>query len=227
MARKSPPKADGLKVFPPPPKGFDALTATKRTLARHGLPERPDAHTQPGLAALWERTARRYAAFEHTAAELAANDDPPLAPAAPFSLAPIESAGFELFSRAPITIFAGTWTVPNLTFRPGGFGPNEFRTFLGLGFLAIHVEMALDSAQNVTSLIRIHTGAVLSLPVRPGDTISAILCLQTNSAGTGTYYLANETTSRTVNLTLDTGFPPAVKINAGVSRDLSMGPAPL
>ncbi len=227
MAKGSRPKTDGLKVFSPPSVGFDALTATKRTLARHGLPERPDPRTQPGLAALWERTARRYRGFEHLAAELVADEHPPLATAAAFALAPIESAGFELFSRAPITVFAGTWTVPNLTFRAGGIGPNKFRTFFGLGFLDVHVEMTVDSAQNVTSLIRIHTGAQLALPVRPGDAISAILCLQTNSAGTGTYYLANETTSRTVNLTLDTGFPPAVKINAGVSRDLSMGPRPL
>src|SRR4051812_24552602 len=70
MARGSRPKTDGLKVFPPPPKGFDALTATKRTLDRHGLPERPDARTQPGLSALWERIARRYGGFEHLAAEL-------------------------------------------------------------------------------------------------------------------------------------------------------------
>jgi hypothetical protein len=207
--------------------GFDALTATKRTLARHGLPERPDPRTQPGLAALWERTARRYRGFEHIAADLVPVDHPPLATAAAFALAPIESAGFELFSRAPITVFSGTWTVPNLTFRSGGIGPNEFRTFFGLGFLDVHVEMTVDSAQNVTSLIRIHTGAQLALSVRPGDAISAILCLQTNSAGTATYYLANETTSRTVNLTLDTGFPPAVRINAGVSRDLAMGPSPL
>jgi hypothetical protein len=149
-----------------------------------------------------------------------------VAPAA-FALDGIESAGFELFTRAAVTVFAGTWTVPNLTFRSGGIGPNKFRMFFGLGFLDLHVEMSVSSAQNVTSVLRIHTGAQLSLPVRPGDVISAILCLQTNAAGTGTYYVANDTTSRTVNVTLDTGFPPAVRINAGVSRDLSTGPSPL
>jgi hypothetical protein len=225
MARGSRLTSDGLKVFPPPPMGFDALTATKRTLARHGLPERPDPRTQPALAALWERTARRYRGFEHVAADLVPADHPPQVPATAFALAPIESAGFELFSSAPFTVFSGFWTVPDLNFRTGGIGRSEFRTFFGLGFLDVHVEMTVDLAENVTSLIRIHTGAQLPLSVRPGDAISAILCLQTNSAGTATYYLANHMTSRTVNLTLDTGFPPAVTINAGISRSLVMGPS--
>ena len=36
--------------------------------------------------------------------------------------------------------------------------------------------------------------------------ISGSLCLQTN-AGTASYFLANETTSQTINFTVDTGFP--------------------
>jgi hypothetical protein len=33
MARKAVPKIKGLRVYTPPPKGFDALAATKRDLA--------------------------------------------------------------------------------------------------------------------------------------------------------------------------------------------------
>ncbi len=58
--------------------------------------------------------------------------------------------------------------------------------------------MTVDTAQNVTTLVRIHTGAQVALPVRPGDSISATLCLQTNSAGTAFYGLVNETTAQTV-----------------------------
>jgi hypothetical protein len=79
--------------------------------------------------------------------------------------------------------------------------------------------MTVDAAQNVTARIKIHTGAQVALPVRPGDAISATLCLQTNSAGTAFYGLVNETTSQTVNFNIDTGFPPAVAINAGITRD--------
>lgn len=115
-------------------------------------------------------------------------------------------------------MFSGTWTIPNLNHSPSGSLPNNFRTFFGLGFLDLHVEMTVDTAQNVTTRVRIHTGAEVVLPVRPGDSISATLCLQTNSAGTAFYGMVNETTHQTVNLSMDTGFPPAVTINAGISR---------
>jgi hypothetical protein len=48
--------------------------------------------------------------------------------------------------------------------------------------------------------------------------ISGSLCLETNEAGTAAYFLANETTSQTISFSVDTGFPPAVTINAGVTR---------
>jgi PhoD-like phosphatase/Peptidase A4 family len=134
-------------------------------------------------------------------------------------LFPGEACGYELTSfGAPIAMLSGSWTVPNLNHSPTPVDPVFFRTFFGLGFLDVHVEMTVDSAQNVTSLIRIHTGDQLALPVSPGDTINAVLCLQTNPAGTAFYFLANETTSQTVNFNIDTGFPPAVTINAGISR---------
>jgi hypothetical protein len=66
---------------------------------------------------------------------------------------------------------------------------------------------------------QIHTEAQFALSVRPGDAISATLCLQTDAAGTANYFLANETTFQTVNFTIATGFPPAHTINAGVTRD--------
>ena len=218
MARKAP-DIKGVRVFPPPPKGFDALAASKTDLARHGLPPRPDPRTQPGPAALWEEIARRYKDFDHLEPKLLAPDKPREPVAAGF-LPELVSCGFELGFPAPITILSGTWTVPDLNHSPAPEQfPNHLHTFFGLGFLDVHVEMTVDVAQNVTSLIRIHTGAQVALPVRPGDAISATLCLQTDAAGTAAYFLANETTSQTVNFTIETGFPPARAINAGVTRD--------
>jgi hypothetical protein len=134
-------------------------------------------------------------------------------------------AGFELFSfGAPITMVSGTWTVPNLNHSPTTGPPNNFRTFFGLGFLDVHVEMTVDAAQNIIALIRIHTGAQVGLPVSPGDAISATLCLNTDPDGTAFYFLANETTSQTVNFVIQTGFPPAARINAGISRGRFDGP---
>ena len=48
--------------------------------------------------------------------------------------------------------------------------------------------------------------------------ISGSLCLETNEAGTAAYFLANETTMQTISFSAETGFPPAVTINAGVTR---------
>lgn len=132
---------------------------------------------------------------------------------------PIESCGFQLFNpSAPITALFITWTVPDLHYTPSLIGVNHFHTFVGLGFLDVHVDMTVDSAQNVTSQIWAQNIGQINLPVRPGDVISGSLCLQTNQAGTASYFLANETTLQTINFVVDTGFPPAVTINAGVSR---------
>ena len=141
----------------------------------------------------------------------------------------LTDCGYTLGSEVPFTQLSATWTVPNLNHTPIPQTPDgrvHLRTFFGLGFLDVHVEMTVDAAQNVTSVITIHTGAQVALPVRPGDAISALLCLNTNPAGSAAYFLANETTSQTVNFAIDTGFPPARSINAGISRGVSF-PNPL
>jgi hypothetical protein len=218
-------KVQGVRIFPPAPKGFDAQGATKKELRRHGIPLRPDPSRQPGLAAVWDHHVRRYRDFDHLQAQLTGADPTIEPPVNALGLFPGEACGYELTSfNAPFTVLSGTWTVPNLHYSPTPPGLVFFRTFFGLGFLDVHVEMTVDDAQHVTAQIRIHTGAQLNLPVTPGDTISALLCLQTNAAGTAAYFLANETTAQTVNLAIDTGFPPAVTINAGISRGRAESP---
>ena len=109
--------------------------------------------------------------------------------------------------------------MPNLAYNPAPSGlPNLLHTFFGLGFLDVHVDMSVDAAQHVTSSLSTHVGTVANFPVRPGDTISATLCLQPDTAGTAAYFLANETTGQATNFSVPTGFPPAHRINAGVSR---------
>lgn len=220
MAGKQPPHGKTVHLFPPPSKDFDPFAATERDLMRHGLPLRPDPQTQPGMAALWERQAARYRNFQPIEPQpdtTTAAKKPIAAPA--LGPDPIESCGYELFnSAAPFTALFVTWTVPDLHFTPSPLGVDNFHTFVGLGFLDVHIDMTVDSAQNVTSQIWAQDIGTINLPVRPGDVISGSLCLQTNQAGTASYFLANETTAQTINFSVDTGFPPAVTINAGVSR---------
>lgn len=212
----------------PPPKDFDPLAAGKQDLVRYGLPLRPDPQAQPGLAALWEQQARRYRTFAHLQAKVQrpAVKEPGVTPQA-LGLEPTEHCGYTLTSvGAPFTALFITWTVPNLrhTPSPQAPGPNRFRTFVGLGFLDVHVEMTVDSAQNVTATITALGVASVGLPVAPGDVISASMCLDTKPPGRANYVLANETRSQTVNFSFDTGFPPAVTVNAGVSRGASDNP---
>lgn len=218
------PSEKKLRLYPPPAKDFDPFAATEKDLIRHGLSLRPDPQIQPGMAALWDRQAARYRSFDHLVPQ------PDTATAAKQVVAtpalgpdPIESCGYQLFSfSAPFTTLFVTWTVPDLHFTPSPIGFNHFHTFVGLGFLDIHVEMTVDSAQNVTSQVWAQSIGQVNLPVRPGDVISGSLCLQTNPAGTASYFLANETTSQTINFVFDSGFPPAVSINAGVTRSWSL-----
>ena len=221
MAGKQTPDGKKVHIYPTPPKDFDPFAATEKDLMKHGLPLRPDARTQPGMAALWDRLASRYRYFDHiepqpdttTAARKAVT---------PHGLGPdpIESCGYQLLSSAaaPFTALFVTFTVPDLQFTASPLGVDYFHTFVGLGFLDLHVEMTVDTAQNVTSQIWAQSVGNINLPVRPGDVISASLCLQTNQAGTASYFLTNETTAQTINFTVPTGFPPAVAVNAGVTR---------
>lgn len=220
--------SDNATATPPP--GFDPFAAGMKELVRYGLPPRPDPRTHPGQAALWERKATRWSAFDHLPAqtpraETAAPDAEPRA----LGLAPIESCGFTLNSfAAPFTALFATWTVPNLRHNATQGGtPNEFRTFVGLGFLDVHVEMTVDSAHNVTAAVTAQGANSVDLPVAPGDVLSAAMCLNTKPPGRANYVLANETRSETVNFSFDSNFPPAVTINAGISRDVSSGPRPL
>lgn len=204
----------------PPPADFDPLTADPKSLARYGLPRRPDRQSQPGLSALWDRQARRYRTFEHLQAEV---PRPPqtgsdMAPEA-LLLYPVGTCGYTLDSFGdPFTTLAVTWTVPNLRHTPNAQGLNKFRTFVGLGFLDVHVEMTVDSTNNVTATITALNVDTVGLPVQPGDVISAGICLSTSPPGRATYVLANETRSQTVNFSFNSGFPPAVTVNAGISR---------
>lgn len=221
MPRKQTPDRKGMRLYPPPSKDFDPFAATQKDLMRHGLPLRPDPQTQPGMAALWERRADRYRNFEHLEARLdTTTADKKAVTALVLGPDPIGSCGYQLFSpSAPFAALFVTWTVPDLQFVPGPFDTiDRFKTFVGLGFLDVHVEMTVDSAQNVTSQIWAQGVGQINLPVRPGNVISGALCLDTKPPGRAHYFLTNETTLQTINFTLDTGFPPAVTINAGVSR---------
>ncbi|HET7762281.1 MAG TPA: G1 family glutamic endopeptidase [Phycicoccus sp.] len=210
-----------LRPLPPPPADFDPFTAGARTFARHGVPPRPDPVKDPGLAALWDTTARRFSGYEHLAPEVDATTAG--RPPTTLGIGPSEfqSSGFSLASTgAPFTALFVHWTVPNLVYVPTPSGRNLFHTFVGLGFLDVHVQMSVTSAQKVTAAVSASAVGDVSLPVAPGDAMSAAICLDPNPPGRANYVIANETRGQTMNFSVDTHFPPAVTVDAGVTRDL-------
>lgn len=209
------------------PGGFDPTTATPEALRRYAVPARPDPHAQPGLAALWEQKVRRYREFDHvavTSSADAATSRPEVGTQA-FTLFPREACGFERTSFGqPFTSLFLTMTVPNLRHTPSPHGTVLFRTFAGLGFLDVHVEMTVNAAGTVTSLVTAPGIGAGDLPVHPGDVLSISLCLDTGPKGRANITLANETSRQTANASFDSFLPPAVIINAGVSRGDASAP---
>jgi hypothetical protein len=109
--------------------------------------------------------------------------------------------------------------VPDLEYSPSRNGIDRLHIFVGLGGLDVHVEMTVDSANNVTSYLWAWGVGNINLTVKPGDLLSGCLCLEANPQGTAAYFLANETTGQTINFVLEeSGLPPAVTVNAGISR---------
>ena len=225
MAEMQTPDGKKVYLYPPPSKDFNPFAATDLDLLRHGLPLRPDPRKQPELAALWDKRAARYRTFDHLEPKFDSTASFKKAVTPAFDLDPTESCGYQLTSdtSAPFTVLAVTWTIPDLHFTASQYGFDYFHTFVGLGFLDLHVEMTVDPTDNVTSEFYSPDIGPINLPVRPGDVVSASLCLQTNQAGTGSYNIANETTAQTINFSINTGYPPAVTINAGVTRSVPTG----
>jgi hypothetical protein len=211
-------KQTRLRPLPPAPHGFDPFAASAHDLARHGLPRRPDPSAEPELAELWERKARQYRGFEYVTP--VAQPLPTAPPPPAFGPDPIESSGYTLTTSAgPFTSFFVTWTVPDLTYDPDPFGINTLHTFAGLGFLDVHVTLTVAVSGAVGCRLWAQDVGDIALSVRPGDVLSAALCLNTDAAGTAAYFITNETTAQMMSFSVATGFPPAVTVNAGISRD--------
>lgn len=203
-----------------PARDFSPFAASAEELRRHGLPQRPDARVQPHLAGLWDLCVRRYRGFEHLTPDIKASGTPP----APASLSPLENCGFSLGSTSsePFVALFVHWTVPNLIYRPAPLNRNVFHTFVGIGFVAdVHVEMTVDTAQKVTSVVTVNGDQVTNLPVTPGDAMSAVMCVNTRDSGDSAVFIgvANETRGQRVNLSTTTNLP-ALSVEAGVTLDL-------
>jgi Peptidase A4 family len=223
MPAQERPDKEAWQVFPAPPRDFTPLAATPEDFRRHGLPQRPDPRARPDLAALWDKCAVRYHGFEHLSPEIQPSAS--TTAAKPAQLSPLENCGYSLTSTSsePFTALFIHWTVPDLVYSPAPLNENRFHTFVEIGFLAdVHVEMTVDAAQNVTSVVTVNGDPVTNLPVRSGDAMSAVLCVSTQNSGGSSVFcgVANETRGQTVNLSTNTINLPTLSVDAGVTLDL-------
>jgi hypothetical protein len=222
-AAKRPRAKQDWRVFPAPDEGFAPYEASARELTKHGLPQRPETRADPHLAGLWDVVAGRYSGFTHLSPDFEGSG-PAKAPIVA-SLSPIENCGFSIptTGSAPFTALFIHWTVPHLVYTPAPLNKNWFHTFAGIGYLAdVHVEMTVDSAGVVTSTATVNGSPVTNLPVVPGDAMSAVMCVNTQSSGGPKVFIgvANETRGQTVNLSTTAPNLPALSVDAGVTLDL-------
>lgn len=223
MTAQERPSGESWRTFPAPPREFSPFAAAPELLRTHGLPQRPDGRTEPHLAALWDSCSRRYRGFEHLSPDLKAAD--PGSGVGPAALSPLENCGYSLTSSSsqPFVALFVHWTVPHLVYNPATLGKNHFHTFVGLGFVAdVHVEMTVDASQTVTTMVTVNGAAISNLPVSPGDAMSAVMCVNTQTSPHSRVFtgVANETTGQTVNLSTETSLPPPTSVDAGVTVDL-------
>lgn len=209
------------RTYSSPPPGFALLGADPEQLAAYGLPPRPDMRTRPHLAVLWDSCVRRYAGFEHVVPDLRTPEA--ATGVGPASLSPIENCGYSLRSADPFVALFVHWTVPHLVYTPAPLGRNHFHTFVGLGFIAdVHVDMTVDAAGSVSSVVTVGGVAIQNLPVTPGETMSAVMCVNLQDSAPSRVFvgLANETRGLTANLSGETSRPPPTTADAGVTLDL-------
>jgi hypothetical protein len=231
MTERGPSTGREPRVFPRPGAGFDPLTADHAELARHGLPPRPSPDAGAGLSQLWEQRARRYRGFTHLPVTGGSFDAPTSVATAARAgtLSPDVHCGYTLTTTAadPFLTLAASWTVPHAVLPTGFHGAVDFHTFVGLGDLDVHVLMRV-TGQDLRAWVQLpNTPAVPNLTVVAGDVISVVLCLRTQPSYLETYLLANETTGQLMNLQYTAGgLPPALTIDAGVTRDQYQDPFP-
>ena len=83
---------------------------------------------------------------------------------------------------------------------------------MGLGFdVDVHVEMTVNAAQNVTSQIVVNGSQAVALPVRPGDALTATLCLNSDNPATATAFCGWRTRRRhklSTSTSVVRAFPP-------------------
>jgi hypothetical protein len=202
----------GVRLFKPPPEGFDPIEATDRQLLVHGYPARPDEKLHPELHEHWKqmvsreltvvepqfavRTDKRHGMRQSVANDTSTNWSGSVAFAAKGDSA---------------TFVIGQWTVPDVV-APGS-GSFFCATWVGIDGDGSNDVLQAGTEQEIVSFGWITARAtyawwewfpeyevqITNFPVSPGDVMYCAICVHSDTeAG---FYLTNLTTGAATSFT--------------------------
>jgi hypothetical protein len=208
----------GIRLFTPPPAGFDPVRATDRELLAHGYPARPDPERQPELHKHWNAMLSR----PITVIRPEFDEAPPRLGGKRLRYAdtvgsPWAGSQFIVSEGAdPVQFVTGQWTVPAVAVPEGDHGTSSCATWIGIdggpfsgadGFI-----LQTGTTQQITYGDSTSTFAwfewfpvppctLSNLAVSPGDVMYGLICIDTSSEAR--IYLGNMTTGQLVSFVKD------------------------
>ena len=209
-----------LKVYALPPKGFDPRGATDATLKSYGLPRRPDAKAFQQLAARWDKIFSKKLTFitpQFVPMEI-------LLPGVKRQHGPIDRANsnsatwsgsvVETTAADTFKSITGLFNVPDVAAPATTAGTYWIVSWIGIDGYGGNDVCQVGTVQSVTTAANGAVTkncyawtewfpsswvAIANFPVNFGDTISALLCIDSSTeAG---FNMVNETTGTHVSFT--------------------------
>ena len=205
----------GIRLFTPPPAGFDPVRASDRELLAHGYPARPDRQRQPELHRHWTAMLSRPMTvitprFEVMPGRLGGR-----------RLRYADTvgtgwAGTSVITPAggdPVTFVSGQWTVPAVVPPQGDHGLSACATWIGIDGngedspdilqTGTTQQITYGDSQDAFAWFEWFPAAactISNLDVNPGDVMYGLICVYTSTEAA--VYLGNMTTGKLVSMPL-------------------------
>jgi hypothetical protein len=201
-------RALGVRLFTPPPAGFDPIQATDRELLAHGYPARPDPQSLPGLHQHWTTVlSRPVSVITPQFAMMPGHAGRRLRYAGTVGTGWAGSVFNVQDGGDPVTFVSGQWTVPAVVPPQGDHGLSACATWIGIDNAESDSGDILQAGttQQVTYGDGPVTFAwfewfpqdpvtVTNLDVSPGDVMYCVICVY--SPTEAAVYLGNMTTGQ-------------------------------
>jgi hypothetical protein len=190
-----------LITFAAPPKDFDPITASAKTLAQYGVPRRPDSTAEPGLRALWDRAFARKPTFVqanliqdkvwHSRPRAALQKDQ-FGLAGNWAGAVVQVASLGLKPAQPANMVFAEWKVPAIKTTPTQPGTQIVGFWVGLGGYGTNQLLQAGTAATITGNSVSYWAWTEwvpasyntdSLAIQAGDVVSVLVCAPESDHG--------------------------------------------